>query len=331
MLQTVLHTEDLPVADRFDCWHQTVSRTIIPTWVRTEAVADFRASARVLDAGGMHLSTETVMSPLQADRTPKLIRQSDPEQYLLGVILQGENYGLTQSGRDATFRAGDLLLFDSSRPFRARYTGGSHLMLRFSRRLLPLPPSTVDQLLVTPLQGREGIGALLSNCLREVAGATEYQPAGVSHLLNIAVDLLAVLLAYELAISNPLPPERHHEALLARIHAFINEHLGDPALSPGMIASAHHISLRQLHRLFQNQDTTVAARIRRQRLERCHRDLADPRLQTHPIHAIAARWGFSEAAHFSRAFRAAFGMPPADYRRMTLHRAPGHEQASTRH
>lgn len=27
-----------------------------------------------------------------------------------------------------------------------------------------------------------------------------------------------------------------------------------------------------------------------------------------------ARWGFTDPAHFSRAFRAAYGMPPAEYR-----------------
>jgi AraC-like DNA-binding protein len=32
------------------------------------------------------------------------------------------------------------------------------------------------------------------------------------------------------------------------------------------------------------------------------------------VSAIAARWGLMDAAHFSRAFRAAYGLPPAEYR-----------------
>ena len=31
--------------------------------------------------------------------------------------------------------------------------------------------------------------------------------------------------------------------------------------------------------------------------------------------AIAARWGLTDPAHFSRAFRAAYGLPPSEYRR----------------
>jgi AraC-like DNA-binding protein len=50
-------------------------------------------------------------------------------------------------------------------------------------------------------------------------------------------------------------------------------------------------------------------------MEQCRRDLSDPALESRPVAAIAMRWGFSSAADFSRAFRAAHGMPPAEYRR----------------
>lgn len=32
--------------------------------------------------------------------------------------------------------------------------------------------------------------------------------------------------------------------------------------------------------------------------------------------AIAARWGLTNAAHVSRAFRAAYGVSPVEYRRL---------------
>ncbi|MBO0832730.1 MAG: helix-turn-helix domain-containing protein [Actinobacteria bacterium] len=50
-------------------------------------------------------------------------------------------------------------------------------------------------------------------------------------------------------------------------------------------------------------------------MERCRRDLSDPALTERPVAAVAARWGFTSAADFSRAFRAAHGMPPGEYRR----------------
>jgi AraC-like DNA-binding protein len=106
----------------------------------------------------------------------------------------------------------------------------------------------------------------------------------------------------------------HRCALFARIQSFIWEHLGEPGLCPDAVAAAHHISTRSLHRLFQSQGCTVSSWIRRQRLNRARRDLADPELAAHTIQAIAATWGYPRAAAFTRAFRAAYDIPPQDFR-----------------
>jgi AraC-like DNA-binding protein len=73
-------------------------------------------------------------------------------------------------------------------------------------------------------------------------------------------------------------------------------------------------AVRSLQQLFHDEGLTVAGWIRRRRLERCRRDLTDPALASQPVAAIAARWGFSSAGDFSRAFRAVHGLPPAEYR-----------------
>jgi AraC-like DNA-binding protein len=59
---------------------------------------------------------------------------------------------------------------------------------------------------------------------------------------------------------------------------------------------------------------TVAQQIQRTRLERCRRELVDPRCDTRSVTDISRRWGFPDLATFSRAFRAAYGMSPTDWR-----------------
>jgi AraC-like DNA-binding protein len=100
-----------------------------------------------------------------------------------------------------------------------------------------------------------------------------------------------------------VPAETQQHAMTLRIQEFIDHHLGDPDLSPGMVAAAHHISTRTLHKLFEAEEHTIAASIRRSRLERCRQDLLDPGLLNCPVGAVGARWGFRDAAGFSRAFR----------------------------
>jgi AraC-like DNA-binding protein len=129
------------------------------------------------------------------------------------------------------------------------------------------------------------------------------------------VDLLTVALAARLDRREAVPPDSRQRALVLRIHAFLEEQLADPELSPRVIAAAHFISVRYLHKLFETQGTTVVAWIRQRRLDRCRRDLLDPGLQTLPVSAIGARWGFIDAVHFNRVFRAAYGIPPGEYRR----------------
>lgn len=102
-------------------------------------------------------------------------------------------------------------------------------------------------------------------------------------------------------------------ALLLRIRAFIDRHLADPDLTPRAIARAHSISLRHLHNLFESEDATVSRWIQRRRLEECRRDLAR-HAKGSTIAAVAHRWGFVSAAHFSRVFRAVYGMAPRECR-----------------
>jgi AraC-like DNA-binding protein len=139
--------------------------------------------------------------------------------------------------------------------------------------------------------------------------------SGGARLGAAVLDVLAVALATRLDRPARVPRETRQRALLRSIHALIEERLGDPALSPERIAAAQFISVRYLHRLFETQETTVADWIRRRRLERCAWDLLDPALRGEPVGAIGARWGLTNPAHFSHAFRAAYGVPPAEYRR----------------
>jgi len=109
-------------------------------------------------------------------------------------------------------------------------------------------------------------------------------------------------------------PRAHRRLLRERVRAFIEAQLPTPDLSPATVAAAHHISVRYLHRLFDDEEQSVAGWIRRRRLDRCRADLLDPSLAGRSVAATAARWGFTSASHFNRLFRNAYGLPPGEYR-----------------
>ena len=74
-----------------------------------------------------------------------------------------------------------------------------------------------------------------------------------------------------------------------------------PTSGPTSIAQAFSISLRALHALFEDADASVAVLVRNERLARCEEDLRRPNGGS--VTDIAFRWGFCDAAHFSRVFK----------------------------
>ncbi|QIB42380.1 helix-turn-helix domain-containing protein [Streptomyces aureoverticillatus] len=323
MIEASFTTADLPARERFEGWHELACRVLIPTHVRCDDEADFEASVLLRGSDTVQLSSGKVRS-FHAERTQKLVRQSDPERYVLDAVRTG-SAGISQGDQETTLKAGDLVLTDSSLPFRARHRTGTHETLAVPKALLPFPAAEMAPLMARGLPGDTGIGAVLSHCLHEaVRPGTRYRAADILRLLDIATELLTTLLAHELHTLHALPPESHQQALLARIQSFIHHHLADPALSPQAVADAHHISLRRLQQVLATAGMTPATLIRRKRLERCRRALADPAQSARTIQTIAARWGFTNHAHFTRLFRTAYGMSPSEYRaaHSTLVREP---------
>ncbi|AJT65181.3 hypothetical protein T261_3513 [Streptomyces lydicus] len=315
--ETVYRSEDVPAADRFGYWVELLGRTHAPLELRSECSDDFRGTQRVLDLGAVTVWSAT-FHPQVCRRTPKLIRQSDPETYSLSLGVRGTGAGMWKH-RETRYKAHDLFITSTSLPSEVHSTGVTTLAVEVPKSRLPLPRNAAGRIVGAPVSTQEGMGALLAQFLTQLtADTTPYQPSDGPRLGTVLTDLIAGLFAHILESDDSLPPETHRRTLTLRIQAFIREHLHDPHLTPSTIAAAHHISTSYLHRLFRDEDATVAAWIRRLRLEAARRDLTDPALHTVPVHAIATRWGFPRATDFSRAYRTAYGTTPTDHRHQAL-------------
>ena len=187
------------------------------------------------------------------------------------------------------------------------------MVVMFPKHLISLPPEMIGQLTAVRISGHEGLGGMVAPYLSQLASNLD-QLAGATgaRLAHSALDLVSTVFTRELGLDDLAADP--HRALMQRIRGHIDRHLASTELSPASIAAAHYISTRHLHGLFQEQGTTVSTWIRTRRLEQCRRDLLDPLLSDRPVAAIAARWGFMDAAHFSRAFKSAYGVSPSEYR-----------------
>lgn len=321
MIETVLCTEDLPAEGRFHYLRELMALAPAPMDLSSDHTAGLRVRKRDLRLGTIRAWT-MAFQPMTFHRTAQLIEQSDPETYNICLLQRGA-MELVRGKHRTIYEPRDLYVLDSSQAFELRAHNVQGLIscagIEVPKRLLPLPHGQADQIIGRPMSGGEGIGALLTQFLTSLtAEISTYRTDDGPRLGMVATDLISALFAHILD-EDDSSPEARRRTLIRRIRTFIQQNLDDPSLTPRAIAAAHHISPSYLHRLFQDEQLTVAAWIRHQRMERVRRDLTDRTMHPTPIHAIAARWGFPRPADFTRAFRTAYGLAPSDYRRQALH------------
>ncbi|WP_211340817.1 helix-turn-helix domain-containing protein [Xylanimonas allomyrinae] len=249
-----------------------------------------------------------------AERTPQLIDSSPRHYYKLQMLLAGSGM-LVQHGRDVVMRPGEITLYDTAHPYTLDFAGDLRcIVVMFPSSMADLPPADVLQLVATPLRGSAGMGSLVAPFLRSLAdNLPQVESRSGVRLAHATVDLTLTMLARELELTRG--GLEHRDRTFQDIVQHIEDNLGSTDLSPTTIAAASYVSVRHLHALFHDRGTTVSAWVRRRRLEQCRRRLTDPTLADQSIMTIASRWGFVDAAHFSRAFRAEFGMSPSEARR----------------
>ena len=317
-MSVIVRTPQVQPTQRLDFWRHAVSDTFVPLDVSGATGPAFRAEMRGGPLGTVQMF-DVNAERHRVQRTPALISRSAPDLYKLSIQLRGSAL-LCQDDREATLGPGDFAIYDTCRPYQMAFDDAFRmLVLVFPHKLLSLSQERIRQLTAVAVSGRRGTGALVSPFLLRVARhLDEYDPASTPRLADTALDLLMTSFAERLDCPSAVPAQARRRALLLSIHAFIDSRLDDPELDPASIAAAAHISTRYLHKLFEGEGLTVAGWIRARRLEHCRRDLLDPLLRHQTVSAIAARWGITDPARFSRQFRAAFGQTPSDYRQASL-------------
>jgi len=311
-MSVVYRTDDTPPTSRVDRWEQLIGDALLPLRGRHDG-REFRARLTTGRIGAVRVAEATTPAG-QCFRSARMIDAASEALYQVDVISRGEVV-LAQSDRRARLSAGDLALVDPARPVSYASSATTHVSVLFPRALVPLRPGDLARLTAVRVPGDYGAGALVSSLARQLPRhLDDCDTAEAARLGTAMVDLLALALSSHLDRDSGTHKEPHHRALLQQVYAFIDEHLGAATLSPADVAAAHHVSLRYLYTLFQAERATVAGWIRQRRLDRCRRDLLDPNQRDRPVSAIAARWGLPNPAHFSRIFKAAYGLTPAEYR-----------------
>lgn len=260
------------------------------------------------------------------------LRDLSGDDAIVLIALDGKGV-VSQQGRTLPFGKGDITFRRARMPSVARVDEPASLVMlrlpiaRLLRDALPGHPS----FLPGRADAASGIVRTI-HCFIESAlpGFARMSAAAIPAAEESLIALLAA--AYLEALTDRADTMDTRHAARARnplrwsqLTAYIGATLHDPELNVESCAHALGVSTRYVHKLFESMGTQYGRYVLQQRLACARADLANPFWHAQSIERIAYRNGFNDPAHFSRRFRACFGMSPREFRQRARSQA-GHAQ-----
>lgn len=311
-------TEAVEPGRRLDYWLSLIGETFTRLECQVfgdQAMSGAMQTVRIgqIDLTHLRANGQTVR------RTASLIAASGDDPLLVQIQRDGRCV-LRQDGRTAVAQPGDVLLYDSIRPYELVFDDLEHeaWILRLSRGQLESHVGGLQDLTATTLGSGNAAARTLVAMLGTLYDHVDQLHPASMHSMSEAVTSTVAAGLRSLPKANAKKVSNLAAYHLARVKTYVQQNLRDPDMSIASIAAAMQMSPDNLCRLFRNEPLSLSRWLWQQRLEACRRDLCDARLARRGVSDIAFSWGFSDAAHFSRSFRAQFGISPRELRGQLL-------------
>ncbi len=290
-------------------WESLLSSTHLPWSVRVSAEVapePFRAAVRRRWIDDLAL-VDCECSPCSGVRGRSQIAATDGD-HLVVLINRGGSETVSQDGHEALLRPGDAVAWDSSRP--ARFAVWEPLV----KRSLLIPRTALEaagfDLAGGVLIDRDTAAMQLLGSYLDTLSHT--LPALTGTAITAARNATLELLRGALQPGTPSDPSATRPALRDQVERWLGRRLSARHLDAETVAAAHGVSVRTVNRLFSDTGETLSGVLRAKRLARVREELL---AGDAGVTALAARWGFFDASHLTRSFRAVYGLSPREYRR----------------
>nr|WP_315528478.1 helix-turn-helix domain-containing protein [uncultured Achromobacter sp.] len=300
-----------------DCasWQESISSTFVPLEVSAVFPTRFRNSVAVGCLGWMQVS-ELHSSAQRVRRSKLLAARSEEAGYKVTLQLAGRSE-IRQSNRTALLMPGEWSIYDTTRPYEVDVDDGAHfLVMQVPGKQTEAWQPYMQNAVARNFSGQHGCGRMAMDLLRVALGEHAHlSESAARDAANAVLQMMGLDISERAGGQAEQDQAGLKQAQLRRVQQHILENLHDPALSPASAAAAFRMSRRYLYNLFALAATTPADFILSARLERSRDALCDATQSVRQIGDIAYRFGFSDAARFSHAFRKRYGASPSEYRR----------------
>lgn len=282
------------------------------------AEGSFVSSFVTREMGALRLTEAAASSsfPYIGQLRREHIPPNSPDQFVLLITRTGRARH-TQFGRSDITTPGKMILLDACAPYQLQ----PELSLSSLHIMIPGAPlraavGVPEEYCGIAIDAAQGLNAMFRDFLhglwREFDHVNDEQKELLSsECLNLLVASLKTIEGRARVVPLPRRDDEHFERALR----FIDANLSDPSLGAAQVARALRLSDSRLHAIARSKGSSIGQTILDRRLERCSRALLDPRCRHRGVTQLAFDWGFKNATHFSRTFKAKFGVSPRDYRK----------------
>lgn len=291
-----------------EAWEQLVTSTYTGLAVAVDRESDFAARLSLVSVGRCELTTVD-SAPAAYERSEIHLTRSPADELLLSLKLSG-SCTAEQYGRQAVLEAGDLVLYDTSSPYKLEFPDPyRELVLKIPRAALASRISSPPAHSAIKLSRGSALARLAGSYLKELAREADHlSPTARGRLDSAILDVVA--LALDEVTARDAADE--HLAKLIRAKDMMRAQMSDSNLDASRVAAALNISIRTLNRLFAREGESAMRWLLDERLIACHRTLSEG--QSMSVSDVAFEYGFIDHSYFSRAFKAKFGTRPSEIR-----------------
>ncbi len=312
---TIFCTDQAAGEERFDAWRSSISVIFDASPVAGADLRNFHANVNGFHLGSL-LVADHFFGAQQFSRTLPRMARDGLDHYLIQWYRTGGFIGRHGNGQEMRLEAGNISVLELNQPIHTIAQNSEVLSVLVPRTLMDeaLGDERQASLHGAILSTRTALGGMLADHLQSVhARLPGIAAADAPAVAHATTQMLAACLRPSLRTLAQAQAELRN-AVLARMQRHIDQHLGSQ-LSPDALMREFGLSRSQLYRLFEPQGG-VAHYVLQRRLQRAFQTLTSPAHLRLKVADIATRLGFTSEAHFSRAFRASFGMTPSDARAM---------------
>ena len=307
----LLNSDDLAPADRPAALEAIFAANEVPQRVRyVSAPGTVKHRLEMFRYGpDVHMMRNTGTG-LLIDRGHRHVAAGAPEQ--LAVFFQQRGLGnLSREDSRRVYRAGEVGVIDTIQPYSWQSKRMDHFVMLIDNPGLGLSTEQLllagDRLNSSPLY--DLAKAYFS---RLCAGAGDLPTDAMAALGRATAQLLRATVMS--AVGGAIAAASMEQTMFIRMTSYVDAHLHDPELSTAEIASAHFISVRHLYNVWVRETgQSPAGWIMNRRLERAATLMARSDRTALLISRVARECGFADLGHFSRRFRAAYGMTPTEW------------------